>query len=64
MLTVTQAAARLGITPGRVCQFIRAGRLKATKLGARVWMIDVEDLREFEAIPRKDGPRGHHVSRK
>lgn len=57
MLTVTQAAARLGVTPGRVRQFIHAGRLKATRLGKRVWVIDVEDLREFEAIPRKDGPR-------
>jgi excisionase family DNA binding protein len=56
MLTVKQAAAHLGLSPSRVLQFIRSGRLRATKLGERVWMIDIEDVREFEAVPRKDGP--------
>lgn len=51
MLTVTQAAAHLGVHKTRVYQFIRSGRLKATRHG-RAWVIDVEDLREFEAMER------------
>jgi len=55
MLTVTQAAAHLRVHVSRVRQFIRSGRLKATRHGARVWMIDIEDLREFEAVERVVG---------
>ena len=60
MLTVSIAASRLGITPGRVRQLIASGRLKATRVG-RDWLIDADDLREFAALDR---PRGYHIRRK
>lgn len=42
-LTVRAAAARLGVSPGRVRQLIAAGRLPATKHG-HDWMIRPRDL--------------------
>lgn len=59
MLTVAQAALRLGVNPRRVRQFIASGRLKATRFGG-AWAIDVDDLREFAAIERV---RGYHMQK-
>jgi excisionase family DNA binding protein len=42
-LTVTQAAARLDLTTGRVCQMVLAGRLRARKAGP-LWLIKPADL--------------------
>lgn len=56
MLTGVQAAARLGVHKSRVYQFIRSGRLKATRHG-RAFVIDVEDLREFMAVERVTGKK-------
>ena len=39
-----EAAAALGVNTSRICQLITAGRLKARKLGKRVWLIRPEDL--------------------
>lgn len=44
MITATQAATRLGITPRRVLALIKSGRLPAEKFG-RDWMIDESDLK-------------------
>jgi excisionase family DNA binding protein len=41
--TTTTAAAELGVTPGRVCAMIAAGRLKATRVG-RDWLIRPKEL--------------------
>jgi len=43
IITTTEAAKRLGVTPDRVRKMIEAKRLKATKLG-NVWVIDPKDL--------------------
>jgi excisionase family DNA binding protein len=56
MLTTTAAAARLGITQGRVRQLIRAGQLPATKAG-RDWLINETDLAAAEGRPGRGGPR-------
>ena len=42
-ITTNDAAARLGITPRRVLAMIRAGRLKAARLGP-IWTIDERQL--------------------
>lgn len=56
MLTATQAAARLGITPRRVLALIKSGRLPAEKFG-RDWMIREQDLKLIK--DRKPGfPKG------
>ncbi len=49
-MTVGDAAAKLGVTTGRVRQLIGAGSLKATKYG-RDWLIDPRDLRRLVRIP-------------
>jgi excisionase family DNA binding protein len=41
--TTTTAAAELGVTAGRVCAMIAAGRLEATRVG-RDWLIHPDAL--------------------
>ena len=43
IITTTEAAKRLGVTPTRVRALIEAKRLKAFKYG-REWLIYVKDL--------------------
>ena len=43
IITTTEAAKRLGVTPNRVRALIDAKRLKAFKYG-REWLIDPKDL--------------------
>lgn len=52
MISTKQAAERLGISALRVQQLIRAGRLKAQKIG-RDYVIDAADL--TEVMERKPG---------
>jgi excisionase family DNA binding protein len=44
LLTTSEAAERLGVTVGRIHQFIQEGRLPAEKKG-RDYFIDSNDLR-------------------
>ena len=46
-LTVTQAAALLGVTPQRVRFMIKAGKLQAKKWG-RDWQIDAESVERYK----------------
>ncbi len=46
-LTVTEAAAQLGITDRAVRKAIAAGRLKAKRSGA-VWLIDTHDINVYK----------------
>jgi len=54
LLTVPQAAARLGVNRTRVWRLVRDGRLPAEKRG-RDWLIRESDLDAFAAEPRKPG---------
>ena len=54
MLTLQQAAERLGISSVRVHQLVTAGRIKAKQFG-RQWAIEEVDL---EAFARTDRPAG------
>lgn len=56
MLTTTQAASILGVSPRRVLALIEAGRLPAQKVG-RDWIIQEADL---EAVKerRQGWPKG------
>ena len=62
MLTATQAAEKLGVTPGLVARWCRDGRLKAEKIADVVWLIREDDLAEFAKIPRPTGrpPKDSH----
>ena len=59
-LTVQQVAARLEVNESRVRALIRAGKIKAERLGKRVLIIKEEDLAAFELLRnRKAGrPKG------
>jgi excisionase family DNA binding protein len=50
MLTTTQAAKRLGITPRHVRSLIKQGQLAATAITARTYVIEE---RHVEALARK-----------
>ena len=43
-LTVTAAAALLGVTPQRVRALIKAGKLEAEKFGEKVWQVNAESV--------------------
>jgi excisionase family DNA binding protein len=54
LLTVAQAAERLGVHPNTVYRMIACGRLRAAKVG-RLWRIPESDLGRIE--PASDGSR-------
>ena len=49
-MTTREAAADLGVSPGRVRQLLLAGQLPGEKLG-RDWMIRRADVARFKALP-------------
>lgn len=56
LLSTAQVAGRLGVTPERILQLIRAGRLPAIKI-AGVWLLDPGAVARFQ--PRPTGyPKG------
>ena len=55
-LTTPQAAQRLGVTVGRVCQLIWAGVLSARKLG-RDWLVDSASIAQYQANRKPPGRR-------
>ena len=58
LITVEEAARRLGLKRGRVYVLIAEGRLPAVKPG-RDWMIEEADLERPEVKERKSGyPKG------
>jgi len=50
MLTTTEAAARLGVNPSRIQFLVRAGRIKAMRVG-RQWCIQEADLAAWQPLP-------------
>jgi excisionase family DNA binding protein len=53
LMTISQAAGRLGVSARRIRQLIQAGRLRAAQVGGR-WLILAEDV----AGHRRLGPGG------
>jgi excisionase family DNA binding protein len=56
LLTTSDAAKRLGISRGRIHQYISDGRLPAVKFGS-VYSISESDLAKIPKV-RKPGPKG------
>jgi len=50
MLSVPEAAARLGVHPTRINFLITAGRIKAIRVG-KVWAIREADLAKWKPLP-------------
>jgi len=59
LVSVNEAAEALGVSPGRVRQFCREGRL-GQQVGDR-WVIPRDELEQFRKIPRDHGrpPQGN-----
>ncbi len=60
LLTVTQAAERLGLSAPQVRVHCAAGRLAARQFG-RAWLIEPAEVERFRAVPRRRGPKGPRV---
>lgn len=55
LLTVAQAAARLGIAPATVRQQIIAGRIAARKLSPKVLLVERSEVERYAASDRRPG---------
>lgn len=53
-ITAKEAAEMLNLTPRRVNDFLRSGRLSAMRVG-RNWFIRRKDVLDFSGIKRKPG---------
>ena len=53
-MTVQEAAERLRVTPARVGQYIKQGRLRAERFG-RAWALTSAEVEAFAAEPRPVG---------
>ena len=60
MLSVTQSAEQLGVSPARVRALIKSGKLAATKSGG-IWMLQEEDVLQRLLEHPKPG-RPNHVT--
>lgn len=54
LVSVSEAAERLGLAETLVRRYVRQGRLRGEQKG-RMWLIDEESLDEFAAKPRSSG---------
>jgi excisionase family DNA binding protein len=45
--TIEEAAARLSITPDALRRWLRAGKIRGSKIGGRIWRIRESDIQEF-----------------
>jgi hypothetical protein len=60
ILSVKDVAKQLGVTVGRVRQFIEAGRLQAVNISPAhhpIYVVSEEEMRRFAAVPRRPGRR-------
>lgn len=56
MITLAEAARRLGRSRQRVAQFVAAGRLRSTRDQITGWhLLDERDVARFAATPRRPG---------
>src|SRR5205823_3759845 len=60
-LSIAQAASMLGVSRVTIWRWIRAGRLRATRLGHRTIRIDREELVRALTEPGSDGARAWQV---
>jgi excisionase family DNA binding protein len=58
-LTVIEAAATLGISTARVSLLIKEGRIKATRYGNKMYMVDPQSVELYRQNPYRD--RTPHV---
>jgi hypothetical protein len=54
-LTTEEVAEKLGVTPGRVRQFVYDDRLKPKEKIGQVLFFDKDEVQKFAKLPRKTG---------
>jgi excisionase family DNA binding protein len=55
VVSVEEAATRMGCDPSLIRRYIRQGRLSAMRIGERPYAIASEELERFAALPRRAG---------
>jgi len=56
-LSTHEVAEALGLTDGRICQMIRAGQIRAQRLGKHSWAIPNSEIQRL-LDARKQGDKG------
>ena len=64
MLTVTEAAAVIGVSPRRVHKFLDEGRLPFVRKSPRLFLLRPQDVTRFAKLPRLSGAAGHKKNRR
>jgi excisionase family DNA binding protein len=54
LLTTSEAAALIGVTPGRIWQLIQSGELSGIRLGT-IWLVPEKELDKFKVRQTKVG---------
>lgn len=63
-LTVSEAVAYMGCTPGWVRYLLREGKLRGKRLSERVWLIPIEAAREArDALTTRASGKRHLAKR-
>ena len=58
LVTVTEAAAELGLTVHAVAKRLRRGQMKGERVSPRLWLVPREEVERWKEIGRmKPGPR-------
>jgi len=57
LFTVSEAANILGVTETYIRRLIHEGRMSATRIGRRVWLVPESEVEKFREPPRVGRPR-------
>ncbi len=55
--TCQEAAEEIGVTDAYIRQLIAARKLRAKRVGARLWLISDEEIQRFKSQARRQGGR-------
>jgi len=56
-ITTPEASERSGLSTVHLARLLRNGKLEGVQLG-REWLLYVDSLEKYLAVPRKPGPKG------
>ena len=57
VISVSDAAALLGVTTGRVRQLLDSRKISGKKLSERAWAVELRSVEEYAKSYRKPGPK-------
>lgn len=57
LITTAEAAERLKVSQVLVQRWIRTGKLPATRVNSRMWLVNPDDLKVMAKRDRKRGPK-------